>query len=133
MGENKRKKERRVGKVVGKNKETKIKIHNKKEIGREGVKRAIIVKKKIANRKDKTKSQWKKEQENGVGKTKIYIRGRKQKSKRKEKEIVDKTESRKNISKRNKEKHGTGKEGVRKFIYAKVKRSVNGGKQECKC
>jgi hypothetical protein len=25
------------------------------------------------------------------------------------------------------------KEGVRKFIYAKVKRLVKGGKQECKC
>jgi hypothetical protein len=40
--------------VVGKNKETKSKRHKKTEIGREGV---IIVKKKIANRKDKTKSQ----------------------------------------------------------------------------
>jgi hypothetical protein len=40
---------------------------------------------------------------------------KKQRSKRKGKEIVDKTESIKNISKRNKEKHGTGKRGCKKI------------------
>jgi hypothetical protein len=46
---------------------------------------------------------------------------------------VDKTESIKNISIRNKENMEREKEGVRKIIYAKVKKLVKGGKQECKC
>ena len=54
------------------------------------------MKKKIANRKDK--KAMKKKQENGFGKAKIYIRGRKKRSKRKGKVTVDKTESLKNIS-----------------------------------
>jgi hypothetical protein len=49
------------------------------------------VKKKIANRKDK--KAMKKKQENGFGKAKIYIRGRRKRSKRKGKVTVDKTES----------------------------------------
>ena len=89
------------------------------------------MKKKIANRKDK--KSMKKKQENGFGKAKIYIRGRKKRSKRKGKVTVDKTESIKNISKRNKENMEREKEGVRKIIYAKVKKLVKGGKQECKC
>jgi hypothetical protein len=56
------------------------------------------VKKKIANRKDK--KAMKKKQENGFGKAKIYIRGRRKRSKRKGKVTVDKTESIKNISKK---------------------------------
>ncbi len=93
------------------------------------------MKKKIANRKDKKsmkkrtgKRVWK-----GKHLHKRSEKEKKQRSKRKGKVIVDKTESIKNISKRNKKKMEREKEGVRKFIYAKVNSLVKGRKQECKC
>ncbi len=49
-GETREKKGRKSGREKQRNKS---KRHKKTEIGREGVKRVIIVKKKIANRKDK--------------------------------------------------------------------------------